>query len=141
MGAGYNRKDLRSHAKAKLDDALLLLHNKRYSNSYYLAGYAVEIGLKACVAAQVTSETIPEKAFLQKFYNHDFDTLVGLAGLAQDRKSMEKTDQDFATNWAIVSEWSPDIRYEAVDPTSAETMLSAIIDPKSGVLKWIKAYW
>jgi hypothetical protein len=50
-------------------------------------------------------------------------------------------DPDFAANWAIVSEWSPDARYEAHDPTSAQTIIAAINDPQSGVLQWIKTHW
>jgi len=59
MGTGYKRADLRANAQAKLDDAELLLENKKFANAYYLAGYAVEIGLKACIAAHISAETIP----------------------------------------------------------------------------------
>lgn len=47
MGLGYSRLDLRANAQAKLDDAVMLCKTGRYSNAYYLAGYSVEIGLKA----------------------------------------------------------------------------------------------
>ena len=81
MGLGYSRTDLQARAQAKLDDALLLLLNNRFSNAYYLAGYAIEMALKACVAAQIVAETIPDKELLNKILNHDFKVLVGLAGL------------------------------------------------------------
>ena len=141
MGLGLKRADLRANAQAKLDDAIFLLQHKRFSNAYYLAGYAVEIGLKACIAAQIAAETIPDKALLKRVLDHNFQGLVGLAGLAADLREREDNDPDFAANWAIVSEWSPDIRYEAVDPTSAEFLINAIAHPKSGVLQWIKTHW
>jgi hypothetical protein len=50
-------------------------------------------------------------------------------------------DANFAANWAVASEWSPDVRYGAVDATSAQVMIAAIADPTSGVLQWIKAHW
>jgi hypothetical protein len=115
--------------------------NGRYSNAYYLAGYAVEIGLKACIAAQISAKTIPDKAFIKNIFNHEFRTLVGLAGLAGALKDEQDKDQTFGTNWALASQWEPDARYEAIDPMSAQLLVEAIADPHSGVLKWIKTYW
>ena len=141
MGLGHNRTDLRANAQAKLDDAIMLVQNQRYSNAYYLAGYAVEIGLKACIAAQVAAETIPDKQFIEKVFRHDFKLLIGLAGLSAQLKEQQDRDPAFASNWAIAAEWTPDARYEAIDPTSAEVLISAIADPGSGVLQWIKIHW
>ena len=141
MGAGQKRSDLRANARAKLDDAILLLENRRYSSAYYLAGYAVEIGLKACIAAQISAETIPDKAFIKGVLNHQFKTLVGLAGLAGLLKDEENNDQIFATNWALAAQWEPDARYDAIDPMSAQLLVEAIANPTSGVLKWIKTHW
>jgi hypothetical protein len=64
----------------------LLFENDRFTNAYYLAGYAVEIGLKACIAAQISAETIPDKAFIKSILSHQFGGLVGLAGLAEALK-------------------------------------------------------
>lgn len=141
MGLGYKREDLRRIAQAKLDDAILLLQQSRFSNAYYLAGYAVEIGLKACIAAQIVAETIPDRSFIRNVFDHEFTRLVGLAGLATDLKVQEGRDANFAANWAIASEWSPDKRYESIDPLSAQLLVGAIDDPNSGVLRWIKTHW
>ena len=131
MGLGHTRADLRSTAQAKLDDAISLLQLGRYSNAYYLAGYAVEIGLKACIAAQISAETIPDKAFIKGILNHEFKGLVGIAGLAGPLKQRQDDDGEFAANWALASEWSPDVRYESIDPMSAQLLVRAIADPDS----------
>ncbi|MDO9249509.1 MAG: hypothetical protein Q7U11_23860, partial [Phenylobacterium sp.] len=68
-------------AQTKLDDALLLLAHKRYSNAYYLAGYAIEIALKACISRQITADVIPDKAFINAIHTHQLKDLVGVAGL------------------------------------------------------------
>ena len=47
-----NKTELIKLAEAKARDAHLLLQNERYSNAYYLVGYAVEIGLKAIIAGE-----------------------------------------------------------------------------------------
>ena len=72
-------------------------------NISYLAGYAVEIGLKACIAAQISAETIPDKALIEKVFKHKFPTLVGLAGLGTRLKERQDADPEFAANWALVS--------------------------------------
>jgi HEPN domain-containing protein len=141
MPLGLKRTDLQALAQAKLDDAIILFKNGRFSNSYYLSGYAVEIGLKACIAAQVSAETIPDKSFIKGILNHQFSNLVGLAGLATALKDEQDANAEFAANWAIASEWTPDSRYEATDKMSAQLMLQAIGDQKSGVLRWIKTHW
>jgi len=141
MAYGLKRTDLQSIAQAKVDDAHLPFQNGRFSNSYYLAGYAIEIALKACIAAQISAETIPDKDILRKVLNHEFPVLVGLAGLATALKEQQDSDSLFAANWAIVSEWKPDVRYESTDSTAAQQMLSALTDAASGVLQWIKLYW
>ena len=76
-------------AQAKLDDASILLSNKRYSNAYYLAGYSIELGLKACIARQISAETIPDKALIKRILDHQFGTLIGLAGLATALKEQQ----------------------------------------------------
>jgi HEPN domain-containing protein len=42
-----NRTDLQNLAEERLADSELLLANGRYGTAYYIAGYAVECGLKA----------------------------------------------------------------------------------------------
>jgi hypothetical protein len=141
MGFGLKRTDLRAAAQSKLDDAVILLNHQRYSNAYYLAGYAVEIGLKACIAAQITAETIPDAVFIKNIFNHHFPTLVGLAGLAPVLKERQDKDANFAANWTLCGEWRPDKRYESIDSTSSQYLLTAIADKTSGVFEWIKTYW
>jgi hypothetical protein len=62
MALGLKGTNLKALAQAKLDDAILLFDNKRYSNAYYLAGYAIELALKACIAKQFVADTIPDKS-------------------------------------------------------------------------------
>jgi hypothetical protein len=128
-------------AQAKIDDASALLMQGRASNAYYLAGYAVEIGLKACIARQISAETIPDLNFIRSIYDHDLRKLVKVAGLSQQLKQTQDGNSIFAANWAIVCEWAPDDRYSAFDLGSAQIMVAAVTDQTRGVLPWIKAYW
>ena len=141
MGLAISRSELQAAAQAKLDDALLLLKSGRFSNAYYLAGYAVELGLKACIARQIAGETIPDSSLLKGVLSHEFDKLVGLAGLKSELQTAQDKDSKFATFWGLVSEWTPDSRYEATEVTSSQLMIAAVGNPASGVLQWIKNFW
>jgi hypothetical protein len=135
------RIDLQKLSQAKLDDALLLCEAKRYSNAYYLGGYAVELGLKACAAKQIREHQIPDKAFVNGILTHEFSKLVNLAGLKTYLTQAQDDDHLFQAYWGIISEWSPDARYAIVDSMSAELLLTAISDINHGVLKWIQTHW
>ena len=58
----------------------MLLQAGRYSAAYYLAGYAIELGIKARIASVFQADMIPEKSFVNAVYSHKLDDLVGLAG-------------------------------------------------------------
>jgi len=141
MGLGHKRADLRALAQAKIDDAIILMQNKRFSNAYYLAGYAVEMALKACIAAQFVVDTIPDKGFVDKIYSHDLRQLVKLAGLSSELAKREDADVNFAANWALVAQWTESSRYESLDSATAIATIGAITDANSGVLSWIKTFW
>lgn len=136
-----NRLALQAVARAKLADALLLHEHGRFSNAYYLAGYAVEIALKACIARQIVAETIPDRSFVNEIFRHELKRLVNLAGLAGDLRDREARDAAFAANWATAADWRPEVRYTEVDRSAAEAMLSAVGDPGAGVVPWISTYW
>ena len=135
------RTELQLVAQSKIDDAILLLSQGRASNAYYLAGYSVEIGLKACIAKQIAAETIPELSFIKSIYDHDLQRLVKVAGLSADLKTTQDADSDFAANWAIVCEWRPEDRYGVIDLGTTQIMIAAVADATRGILQWIKARW
>ncbi|MBA4748235.1 MAG: HEPN domain-containing protein [Sphingopyxis sp.] len=78
VAANSGRLQFQKLAELRLNDAELLLANERFSSAYYLAGYAVELGLKACISKQIVADTIPEKSFIIKVHTHDFESLTGL---------------------------------------------------------------
>jgi HEPN domain-containing protein len=45
-----NRADFHKLAEIRIKEARVLLDRKCYAGAYYLAGYAVECALKACIA-------------------------------------------------------------------------------------------
>lgn len=135
------RLDLQALAQAKLDDAILLLKNQRAGNSYHLAGYCVELGLKACIARQIAADTIPDKSILGGVLTHEFDKLLGLAGLKDELRTAQKKDAELAANWGIAARWTPESRYRNIVLIEAQYLVQAIADVDHGVLRWIRQYW
>jgi HEPN domain-containing protein len=140
-GLGYRRDDLQRLAEAKLADAMLLIQNGRFSNAYYLSGYSVEIGLKACIARQFRAETIPDRDLVRSLYTHNLTELVGLAGLTAILKADRDADRALAANWSTVSEWTEASRYETVDAYTCQLMIEAVGNNFNGVLPWLKRHW
>jgi HEPN domain-containing protein len=135
------RADLQLLAKAKRDDAVLLLQNKRYSNAYYLAGYAAELGLKACIARVFAADDIPDKSFVNDIHTHQLQKLIGLAGLQTEFQNTQKANENFAVNWALVAQWTEAARYQSTDPYTAQITIDALTNPNSGVFQWIEQHW
>lgn len=138
--AALPRSTLQHLADAKVADARLLFEHKRYSNAYYLYGYGIELGLKACVSRQIVAETIPDRAVLTRFLTHRLSELVGLAGL-NERLQERRKDRNFDIRWSVVAEWSEESRYEMIDSALASAMKDAVEHPDHGVMKWLRQYW
>lgn len=146
--ATLNRSILQSMALSRLEDAKALLNTGRFSAAYYLAGYSVECGIKACFAKQVKAHDFPEKGKADKIFTHDLVELIRLAGLDASHKKDCELDPDFDTLWSTVSGWEEKSRYDPLwldDPLAMESKATALIraieDADHGVLRWLKKYW
>ena len=58
-----NRIDLQNLANERIAEAKILFDAGKWSGAYYLAGYAVECGLKACIAKLTKPDEFPDKNF------------------------------------------------------------------------------
>jgi HEPN domain-containing protein len=55
------RKDLQVLAETRLTEAQVLFQNRKFDGAYYLAGYAIECAIKACVARNTRRFDFPDK--------------------------------------------------------------------------------
>ncbi|HET6628345.1 MAG TPA: hypothetical protein VFG91_01070 [Woeseiaceae bacterium] len=137
-----NRADLQKISQMRRADAHALLSAGRFAGAYYLAGYAVECALKACIAKQIGHHDFPDKKLVNDAHTHDLDKLVRLAGLQPDLESELKKSPDLEINWSVVKEWSEQKRYDrGVSKARAKDLYSACVARKYGVLAWIKKRW
>jgi HEPN domain len=138
---GMDRGKLQELSKAKFADAKLLCEAGSYSNAYYLAGYAVELGIKAIIARRFKADTIPDKAFVQETYSHNLQKLIELTGLAKGFRADLKRSADFNSNWGVAIQWTESVRYEIIDASEAQSLINAIGDAETGILQWLMRHW
>ena len=137
-----NRTDLQTLVTLRLRDARVLLDNGCFEGAYYLAGYAVECALKACIAKQIKRYDFPDKKLVSDSYSHDLIQLIRVAGLTADHTLALKSSTNFTINWSIVSKWSEQTRYQSsIAQIEAENIYRAITVRRDGVLTWLKKYW
>lgn len=131
-------------AERWLVDAKAQLDAHGWSAAYYLAGYAVECALKACILKRVAATPgliFDERRFSEKCWTHQLKELVLLAGLEADHKAQLAENLAFQENWRIVKDWSELSRYRTTSHHKAKRLYQAITNDPDGVMSWIKARW
>lgn len=136
-----SRNDLQRLSQLRLEDAIFLLQGNKPSSAYYVAGYSVELALKACISRMFQAGVIPDKGFVNAIYTHNLESLMSMSGLLPELNARMKEDTVFGGSWGVVSKWNESSRYEFWDPVSAATLLGAIDDEEHGVLPWLKTHW
>ena len=138
--SAISRDQLRLRAQEKIDDANLLFDHGRYSNAFYLYGYGVEFALKARIAKRFLQDAIPDRAVVRDVFVHDIEKLIRVADLIEELKA-ERQSYGFGINWATVTTWSEESRYESVGVVRATAMRHAVTDAQEGVFQWLTRFW
>lgn len=136
-----NRYNLRKIALIRRKEVQVLLKNGNYDGAYYLSGYIVECGLKACIAKSTKKYDFPDKKRVNESYIHDLEKLIKVAGLLPALEQEIRNDSKFEVNWSVVKDWSEESRYEDHTRNEAHDIYSAITNRKHGVLRWIRQHW
>ena len=137
-----NRTDFQELAKVRLEESKTLLDQKKYDGAYYLAGYAVECGLKACIAKLTKLDDFPpKKEFVGKCFSHNFNNLLEVSGLLPVWNLDKDSNPKFLANCQIVNAWSEESRYGRKGQVVAQELFDAITDPEHGVMQWIEQRW
>lgn len=126
----------------RLAEAEVLLANGHFAGAYYLAGYAVECALKACIAKDVQQYDFPDKTRVNQSWKHKPADLIKAAGLeaafANDRSANPALDD----NWSVVKDWDTESRYElSVTAVKAQNLINSVSEPTNGILPWLMLHW
>jgi hypothetical protein len=136
-----NRNDLRRLARIRLREARALLEAKCFAGAYYLSGYAVECGLKACIAKATKRSEFPDLDRVKASYTHNLVALVKLAGIEPMLQAEAAADRDFRLNWAIAKDWTEQSRYAENTEKQARDLNRAMAARQHGVMRWIRPPW
>ena len=136
------RADFQQLADVRIAEAKALLDLGMWDGAYYLAGYAVEVALKACVIKRLmATDAFPDRKFSDSCYTHNLSELVKLAGLKPALDTASGADAVFTGFWGVVVEWSEQARYHRVAEFEARALYEAVADANHGMLRWIKTLW
>lgn len=136
-----HRTDFQKLSAARRREAKHLLDKRQFDGAYYLAGYTIELALKAVIAKSFLRHTWPELGFVNKIHTHDLGKLVEFAGLESIRKQEIAADPDFLINWQTVKDWNEQSRYKRWSRSETENLYTAIANRRHGVLRWIRSFW
>ena len=127
-------------ASLRLREAKLLLAANAPDGAYYLAGYAVECALKACIAKSTERHDFPDLKRAKDSYTHRAKDLIVVAGLklAFDEAMRQS---EFALRWETVIQWSEESRYSSHSLQEASDLIEAIENRKHGILQWLKKHY
>jgi HEPN domain-containing protein len=136
-----NRADLQKLSNMRIREAKILFAAGEHSGAYYLAGYAVECALKACIAKGVQRYDFPDKSLAQESYSHDLVKLVKLADLDSELTSSTGANARLDASWNLTKSWTENSRYSVWTKNEAEAIIDAVATRSDGVLAWIKRRW
>ena len=140
--ARLNRDKLRLLADSRLKEAGVLLDKACWTGAYYMTGLAVECALKAYLARAVQQYDFPDKNFINRAYTHKLRELVQIDAVLWEELQKEfSIDEKLESNWNTVLLWNDENRYEMVEEFQAKALYSAVMDPGSGVMEWIRRRW
>jgi len=134
--------DIIAIADEKLKSADILVDTGQYDNAYYLAGYSVELLLKARVCKTLGVDDffefkkISKKELYKPYKVHNFSELLLLSGIYTDFEN-ELKDVTFKGIWSVINTWTEDERYTIGKPEADTKHFVTSIKQFSA---WIKSH-
>jgi hypothetical protein len=140
--------ELKIMAGHRLKEAQVLYDNHLYSGSFYLAGYAIEFGLKSVICKRLGVDIFENDALngqgkaakdaAKAFQIHNIPALVLLSGLHPELEEKKLAEEAFFISWNGVSAWTEQRRYDfGCSPQTANTFLNRVKE----FMQWIEKHW
>lgn len=121
---------------------MALLDAGHSDGAYYLAGYAVECALKACICRKIGEHEFPPKPeVVREYYSHRIPSLLKATLLDSKLGTDAPEGSPLDKNWGIAKRWSQESRYSQNSVQEAKDLYNAIADPQNGVLVWLQQNW
>lgn len=149
-------QEIKELAYLRLSEAEILCANAKYDGAFYLAGYSVELMLKAKICEHFRIDNLFDKqactiqgiSDLRKVVEtHDINLLLILTGLENkfrdakiDNIKLRNTYRFFMASTGNKSDWNEQVRYLPVNSKTEENVKEFInlLNDEEGLLKWIE---
>ena len=153
MNSSQEIKDL---AYLRLSEAESLCNAGKYDGAFYLAGYSVELILKAKVCQHFKIDNLFDKngcaiqgiSDLRKVVEtHDINLLLIFSGLEREFNKARKHNsilrnsyQFFKASTGKQTDWNEQVRYLPINSKTEEDVKEfiALLNNSNGILKWIE---
>jgi HEPN domain-containing protein len=119
-----SQHELRRIARTRLAEARALYNNGRYDGAAYLAGYAVEAGLKARICRTLRRKGYPDSRrefdnYLS-FRTHDLVVLLTLTNIE------DRITNRHPAAWTRIKTWNPETRYRPIGTVTQQDSLEMV---------------
>jgi HEPN domain-containing protein len=99
------RIELKELAKTRLQEAKVLYDSGLYDGCYYLAGYVLEMALKARICKVLGMADYPDTGEISRsFKTHNLTVLLRLAGLQHKLDIAISANSNFLQSWSLIAE-------------------------------------
>lgn len=148
-----NPEEIKNFAMQRLEEARILFRNGMSDGAFYLAGYSVELMLKAKICERLeipnlfdeshpNNKTISRIGELRKILKtHNLFILLIISGLKTKFDDEKATNKELAkANSLLFNAWDENARYKPCGymlDKDVEKLLNLLIGVK-GILTWIK---
>lgn len=137
-----NPTDIRQLADLRIEEAENLNQVGYPDGAFYLAGYAVELYLKAKICENLNLPTFytqyaPRTDLSKTFLIHNLDRLILLSGLLPKFETEKINDPIFRVHWLKIELWSEKSRYDLQGVHLARETTEFIESVKI-ITQWIK---
>jgi len=141
-----NHQDIQNLANRRLEEAKLLLQNNFCEGALYLAGYCIELLLKARIVKildipNLFDDNFSPKEFRKPFFTHDLKYLLLFAGLKEKLARENANNPQLFQNWSLIEEtWNEHCRYKQCGnyaKKDVQKFIEAIENPTIGLQQWI----
>lgn len=153
-----NPVEIKKLAYERLEEAQILCDAEKYNGAFYLAGYSIELILKAKICEQMgvnnlfdfEERQLPHgvSELRKAVKTHDIAVLLIFSGLKEKFKIAKRDNVELALFDALLFEgsgrcqWSEQVRYQSVrqDAYTVQNLLRILQDNNEnrGLLQWIE---
>ena len=146
-------QEIRTLAHLRLDEAQVLATSGHLEGAFYLAGYGIELALKARIAERLglpwlfdEKGTSPNDQFtglgeLRKLLKtHNLILLLAVSGLKPAYEQKRQTESGFLKYKQLIESWNEGLRYQLPEPVNTmdvQSFLNFLTAP-DGLLQWIE---